>query len=236
MTGFTFDSQRGDKVVKVEPAQVNAEPAPPPYRGGGRGGAAAGSGQRKGVAQGEATWLSPITRAGRWPDDLESFGPGLPELVAIALRSDAALETLTRLIDASRAAAEPKAPINYRRSLAIVETVGRDERDRERDTLVWRFVDAKGGAREILRLAILDFHDAREREEIRIALVKRWRAMFAQSESANAAAGRLANALDGRRSDYPKSAGDFEVNHLLDKIVCCGPKLSTRSIRADMTI
>jgi hypothetical protein len=177
-----------------------------------------------------------MTCAGPWPDDLESFGPGLPELVAMALKSDAALETLGRLLDATRGAAEPKTPINYRRSLAIVETVGRDERDRERDTLVRRFVDAKGGAREILRLAVLDIHDAREREEIRIALVKRWRATFAPSESANAAAGMLAKALDSRRSDHPKSAGTFEVNHLLDKIVCCGPKLSTRLIRADLTI
>jgi hypothetical protein len=189
-----------------------------------------------GAVRGAALRSSPMTAAKPWPDDLASFGPGLPELVAMALKSDQALDTLSRLIDTARAGAEPKTLIHHRRSLAIVETVGRDERDRERDTLVRRFVDAKGSARELLRLEILDLHNASERGKIRIALVGRWRSMFASSESANAAAAVLAKALDGRRSDHPKSAGSVEIDHLLDKIVCCGPKLSARLIRADLKI
>jgi hypothetical protein len=236
MTARTSDFQSAEAVRKVRPAQVKAEPAPPPYVGGGRCGAAAISDQDASAGPGEAgaPQRMPVNRKRSDGFDVSAFERAnkraFNRLAELADGNDELLGFLSRGLMALSLA-----PKRGRPKRDLIESSDKPDRDHVRDQLCRAISAASGEQRRLLTAQAAALHSAVEKVERRKVLIRQWRDRYGKGLSVHQMSQQIWTDLDWRRRLEPKSTGEAWRDQLCDKILACRFELSKRTITGDLS-
>lgn len=114
----------------------------------------------------------------------------------------------------------------------VIEAVGRQDRDLDRDELCRAISKASGERRQALFARARALHSADERSVRRGKLIRLWRDWYGHGMTINKVVASISNDLDLRRRVQPKSTGCHERDELIDKILVCRFELSPNTIRS----